>query len=85
MIIKIFGSRHEGKSTIFELIKKTLTQHGIEVSGEDEGPSPKIDFSERLQTISQPNDALKVEIKVIPYSRESKPQYAVEFEKSQNK
>lgn len=80
MVIKIFGSKFEGKSTILQLLEKTLREHGVEVQAEDIGESPTMSLDERLKIIKGPDGPLKVEIKVIPYTRETRPNYATKYE-----
>jgi ABC-type cobalamin/Fe3+-siderophores transport system ATPase subunit len=79
MVIKIFGSKAEGKSTILELLEKTLKEHNFEVETEDIGDKPTMPLEERLEIMGSDKGPLKVEIKVIPYTRETRPQYAQEF------
>jgi len=79
MIIKIFGSKSEGKTTIAELISKTLQEHNILVVNEDED-KPEISFEDRLQIISNCSDGLKCTIKTIPLKLETRPKYASDFD-----
>ena len=80
MMIKIFGGKGEGKSTVAKLIEQTLIDLGISVENSERVEN----WEERLKVITEAakhGDHLQVEIKCIPYARETLPQYAVEFNK----
>lgn len=84
MLIKIFGGKSEGKTTIAKLIENVLKEHGLQVENSDEDSSER--FSENLEIIkkaTQEGDPLKVEIKTILYGRESIPRYAVRYNQNQ--
>ena len=79
MIIKIFGSKNEGKTTIAELISKTLKEHNIEVINEDQDIS-QISLEQRLKILGNETDGLKCKIKTIPLKLETRPKYASDFD-----
>ncbi|MCB9092108.1 MAG: hypothetical protein H6620_06065 [Halobacteriovoraceae bacterium] len=79
MIIKIFGSKAEGKTTIAELIAKTLKEKGIEVQNNDEAPESSPSLDERLQILGGPKGPLHCEIRTIPLKLETRPLYAREY------
>jgi adenylylsulfate kinase-like enzyme len=73
MLIKIFGGKGEGKSTIAHLIKKELNKAGIKVEleeGEDQDIIKTLD--ERLEVIK---DELKVSVRTINLRQETLPTY----------
>ncbi len=83
MIIKIFGSKSEGKSTIAQLLEETLKKHNIEVVNEDEGISD-LDFDQRLKILGNSEEPLKCILKTIPLKLETRPQYAEDFDRKKN-
>jgi ABC-type transport system involved in cytochrome bd biosynthesis fused ATPase/permease subunit len=82
MVIKIFGGKSEGKSTIAYLLKKVLSEQNIEIEIEGESHVLLSEELERnLRVIKSSTDPLKITIKSIPYERETLPSYATEFNK----
>jgi hypothetical protein len=79
MIIKIFGGKAEGKSTISEWLVRELTKLGIQVETSDETDGEMPLLAERLKVLGNPHEPLKIEIKTIPYGAETRPQYARDF------
>lgn len=79
MVIKIFGGDGEGKSTLAEWLTLELRRRGIQVENGDAGPQPGMPLEERLGTMADPADPLKIEIKTIPYKAEGRPAYARRF------
>lgn len=77
MVIKIFGGKSEGKSTIAQYLKKCLEEIQAEVSLVDEDTRDK--WEDNLEVIKSHPGELKIEIKTIQYGRESLPNYAENF------
>ncbi len=84
MIIKIFGSTSEGKSTVAEYLTNCLKSKGIKVVNED-SDIPSLGLHERLQILGNEEEPLKCTIKTIPLKLETLPKYAEEFEAKKNK
>ncbi len=82
MIIKIFGSKSEGKTTIAQLLEQTLRKHNIEVINEDVDESD-LSLDERLKILGNALDPMKCTLKTIPLKLESRPQYAQDFDSEQ--
>ena len=81
MLIKIFGGKSEGKSTIAYLLNQILKEKGFEVQIDGELIEPER-FNENLvimQEAQAQGDHLKIEIKEINYARETLPQYARDY------
>ena len=78
MIIKIFGSDAEGKTTVAQLIAKTLKSHGIDVENTDTD-DPAVSLDQRLKKIGNDREPLQCTIKTIKLKSETRPQYAKDF------
>jgi hypothetical protein len=80
MIIKIFGAKGEGKSTLAEWLTLELTKLGIIVENEDQNHAghqqDKMDLSQRLKVLGQPQEPLTVTIKSIQTKLEKAPSWA---------
>ena len=82
MIIKIFGADGEGKSTVAQYIYEKLSEIGVIAEVENEDFSQEtFPYQERLKIIGNNEEPLKVEIKTIPYGRETVPEYAKNYKK----
>lgn len=83
MVIKIFGGKSEGKTTLAKFLEKVLREQGIEVENHDEGDSVRfVENMDIIKSAGQQGDPLKVEIKTILYQRETLPKFAKDFNQS---
>ena len=76
MVIKIFGGKKEGKSTIASLIEKTLKEYSIKVENTDTDSAHYTKKLEVIESACKSGDHLNVVIKTIDYKRETVPQYS---------
>lgn len=84
MIIKIFGGKSEGKTTMATWLAQELKKLGVEVECEDQVELSASQMTERLESMTRPEDALKVSIKTISYGGETLPEYAKKFQEKTN-
>ena len=82
MIIKIFGSKNEGKTTIAEFLEQALSAYGIKVINEDEDKID-LDLEKRLSILGNAQGPMNCIIKTIPLKLETRPKYASDFDKNQ--
>jgi hypothetical protein len=76
VVIKIFAGAGEGKTTISEWLQTELSKLGFIVENGDPDPLPPVPLEERLRTMADPMDPLKIEIKTIPFKAEGLPAFA---------
>ncbi len=79
MIIKIFGSKNEGKTTIAQYLEKVLSEQGIQVINEDKDVR-ELSLEQRLSILGNSDDPMKCTIKTIPLKLETRPKYASDFD-----
>lgn len=84
MIIKIFGGKSEGKTTMATWLARELEKLGVEVECEDQVALSDSELQERLETMTRPEDRLKVALKTVSYGGETLPEYAIKFQEKTN-
>lgn len=84
MIIKIFGGKSEGKTTMATWLARELEKLGVEVECEDQVALSEAQLKERLEAMTKPQDRLKVALKTVSYGGETLPAYAKKFQEKTN-